>query len=478
VASNLIKYSKEEADHKLLMGLLRDSNRQVVLAAVRSIESTRFQEAIPYLTEFLAGDRYFSEAHHTLKTFGASALDALEQAYHKSQAGILQKKRILVLMGFIPGANSMELLLSKLGDDHPGLLYQCLLSLERYDLIGNERAMTRLNQVLVRILSLTAWNIAALASARDEKVGEELMEALEAEVRHNLDFIYKVLSLIYDPQSILQVRENLESGTAEGPGFAMELLDLFIGDEIKPYLFPILDDLEPDDKVKQLELFYPIEKLEKEQLLIAIINRDYNQLGLWVKSCALRSFKELKNLELNDNLIAQLFHPSRLLKQGALLLANEIDPGKLGEIMPRIREISDQDPEFEMRNMLANKQSLVSDMIRMLKQHETFEGISGDEIHQFVSMLHKVEASKVLSGRYPIGLVTSGKLKVQNNGESDNFAPGDLFSAWKYWFDPEIRLESSEDAHIYLVDEAEWDQFVFDNPGLARRFVEFVKTAS
>lgn len=477
IAANLIKYSKDEEAHKLLMGLLRDSNRQVVLAAIRSIGSTKLEEAIPYLTEFLAGNRYFSEAHYTLKTFGNKTLDALEQAYHKTQAGILQKKRILVLMGYIPGSDSMNVLLSKLGEDHPGLLYQCLSSLERCDLVGNDKALLRLNQVLVRLLSLTAWNFAALASAGEEKMGDELMEALNAEVRQNLDFIYKVLSLIYDPQSILQVRENLESGTAEGPGFAMELLDLFIGDEIKPYLFPILDDLEPEEKFKQLELFYPIEKMNKEQLLVGIINRDYNQLGLWAKSCALRSFTELDELDLDDNLVAQLFHPSRLLKQSALLLANKIDPDKLGKIMPRLRALSDQDPEFEIRNILTNKQSQMSDLISMLKQHDAFRGVSGDDIYQFVSMLHKVEASRVLEGRYPIGIIASGNLKVQLNGTSDHFEPGDLFSAWKYWSDPEIHIESSDDAHIYLVDEAEWDQFVFDNPALAKRFVEFVKTA-
>jgi hypothetical protein len=320
-----------------------------------------------------------------------------------------------------------------------------------------------------------AWNIAALGSGRSGKVSTELLVALEVEVKQSLDLIYRVLALLYDKQSILQVRENLESGTVEGPGFAMELLDLFIAEETKPYLFPILDDLEPEEKMRQLENFYPVEKLDVPSLLVSIINRDYNQLGLWTKACALRFIREIKEWTLDDHLVAQLFHPSKLVKQDALLLAHQINPDKLKEIFPRVKETSDDDPEKELRELISHKQSKASDMINVLGKNQYFKDVPGDLLYNFVRTLCPVDTTKLLSGNYSMGLVTEGTLEIKKNGNVDRFTRGDVFIGWSFSTGKPSDFYASEDLRLYLVEEEAWDRFVFDNPLLAQRFMDLIK---
>jgi len=111
----------------------------------------------------------------------------------------------------------------------------------------------------------------------DEVKGQEfLKEAIEEELKANYILLYQLLSLAYDSKSVMHVKDNIESGTAEGASYALELLELFIDEEIKPKLFPIVEDISLIEKIKQLQNFYPIEKISFEELLVAIINRDIN----------------------------------------------------------------------------------------------------------------------------------------------------------------------------------------------------------
>ena len=49
------------------------------------------------------------------------------------------------------------------------------------------------------------------------------------------------------------------------------MLDVFVGEELKPKLFPIMDEMKVDDKLAKLRAFYPPEDFESyEDLLLQI----------------------------------------------------------------------------------------------------------------------------------------------------------------------------------------------------------------
>ncbi len=70
-----------------------------------------------------------------------------------------------------------------------------------------------------------------------------------------------LLSILYDPQSVQLVRENMESGDPDNMAFAMELLDIFIDTELKPKLIPLLDDSPTREKLANFRLHFPTRKL-------------------------------------------------------------------------------------------------------------------------------------------------------------------------------------------------------------------------
>lgn len=93
-----------------------------------------------------------------------------------------------------------------------------------------------------------------------------------------------LLSLLTNLESISGISaKTCGSGTSEGIGFAIELLDLFVAEELKPKLFPLLEDTPIAEKIDRLQVHFPRQNFDTLEILKQIINRDYNQINKWTK---------------------------------------------------------------------------------------------------------------------------------------------------------------------------------------------------
>ncbi len=124
-----------------------------------------------------------------------------------------------------------------------------------------------------------------------------------------------LLKLEYNRGSIDAVVENLELGTGESISFALELLDTFMNEDIKPYIFPLLEDVSLSNRLWALQSYFPLRAYPTtEELLKAIMNRSDNLIGKQAKIFALNAFKGLDNLSVSNDLAAQLFNTDRVLR--------------------------------------------------------------------------------------------------------------------------------------------------------------------
>ncbi|MBK7653674.1 MAG: hypothetical protein IPJ20_27300 [Flammeovirgaceae bacterium] len=57
-----------------------------------------------------------------------------------------------------------------------------------------------------------------------------------------------LLAMLYDTRSIQLVKENIESGIAEGVTYAVELMDVFLSEQLKQQVIPVIDDLSVSEK--------------------------------------------------------------------------------------------------------------------------------------------------------------------------------------------------------------------------------------
>ncbi|MDZ7650079.1 MAG: hypothetical protein U5K54_24785 [Cytophagales bacterium] len=86
-----------------------------------------------------------------------------------------------------------------------------------------------------------------------------------------MEHIYMLLAMLYDTRSIQLVKENIESGTAEGVTYAVELMDVFLSEQLKQQVIPVMDDLSVSEKMKRLEIFYPRVQLDEKLVLKFLI---------------------------------------------------------------------------------------------------------------------------------------------------------------------------------------------------------------
>jgi hypothetical protein len=352
--------------------------------------------------------------HHAaaaLKEAGEKVLVTLETAFHKSGQTELVMLRIVQIMGRIGGNRALQLLWKKADYPDKRIVKQILYSLRYVNYRAQGREAREVVNLLDAEISKTMWNLAALEELPAEPHFKFLREALLEEVVQNYDQITMLLSILYDPQSVELVRENIESGDPDNIAFAMELLDLFVDAELKPKLFPLLDDRPTADKLSLLQLYYPRESYTPIQVVNYILNRDFNLNNRWTKVCAIHASAYIADFRVSRGLIAQVFNSDRLLQETASWVVYNKDKNIFADIRERLplKDKKFLDSSIENNQLLDGLDDgffLEIEMVMFIKQLAVFRKIHGSLICDL--------ADKII----PVELLTGEKLRF--NSHEDN----------------------------------------------------------
>jgi AAA family ATP:ADP antiporter len=479
----LLNRIKKEPETSVILSLLRDLDPQVKKEAISLVSNFNQSALASSIVEFLSTDQYYSDAFHSLVNLGEGSLESLEQYFYKSGIETITLIRILKIFGLVGTDKAIQYLLPKLNYHNHEVVLETVKSLRSCDFQVREDDLVRLQQVIENIIEITAWNIAASLSVNEEEVGTYLVDALEEEISSNYDLLFDLLSLAYEPQSIYHIRNNLESGTAEGVNFALELLDLVITEELKPKLFPLLDDISREDKIKQLQDFYPVHKMDSPDLLLSLLNRDYNKINVWTKACAILGFSFFKKLEITDDLIAQLFNPDPLLREISARIIHETDAEKYNECEPRLPE----QYKIELSRIINLKEvqiyQLLAEKIFYLKKTKEFTKRSCNQIYKLARNLECNSYSKnydfventseccdsfywIIDGKVQMSKTKSEQVEIGKYSMFCNFSVDGLRNN-------SFILKALEDTLCYKIDRKKLDQLMFDFPDITEVFIKW-----
>jgi hypothetical protein len=336
--------------------------------------------------------------------------------------------RIVQIIGRIGGEQALELLWKKADYPDKRIVKQILYSLRYINYTAKGREVREVMELLDTEISKAIWNLAALSELpAEEEHFKFLREALKEEVGQNFDQITILLSILYDPQSVQLVRDNIESGDPDGIAFAMELMDLFVDKELKPKLFPLLDDSPTDQKLAQLQLYYPRESYNPIQVINYILNRDFNQNNRWTKACAVHAAAYLSDFRVSRGLIAQVFNNDRLLQETSAWVIYNKDKKAYEAIRERLphRDKKFLDSAIENNQLLEGLEDgffLSIEMVMFLKQLSVFRNIDGTLLSDLSDKIIPVELA--LGEKYkfttddvhsPIFIVAHGEVKLKSN---------------------------------------------------------------
>ena len=333
----LRKYDLRDYGH-FITELLSDVDPKVRGAALISASKQGNRAFWPNLIENLSLPPYSGAAFAALVDIGPPVLDVLENAFYKTDQQTNTLVQIAKIYGRIGGEKAVKYLWKKIDYPNKEVGSQALRSLSACNFLAKDVEVIKLKSYINKYIGFIAWNMAAIRELPKGTNWDLLKDSLKEENEANYDHLYLLLSLIYEKQSIQLVRENINSGTVDGVTFAIELLDVFVSEDIKNVLVPVLDDISPDEAIRRLQEHFPRETYSPQQLLLQIINRDYNFVNLWTKTCAIYNLGLLDEAQVSDDLIANLFNSDSLIREMAAWAIYQIDPVAYEKHTQRITE--------------------------------------------------------------------------------------------------------------------------------------------
>jgi AAA family ATP:ADP antiporter len=427
LAAKLLRKLISQRTIFILLELLRDVDPKVRFEALLTARKAKRQETWPVLIEMLSSPTYGHHAAAALKEAGELVLPTLEASFHKSGQGDLVMLRIVQIMGRIGGNEALQLLWRKADYPDKRIVKQILYSFRYINYHAQGKEVREVLELLDTEISKTLWNLAALDELPAVDHFRFLREALREEVAENYDQITMLLSILYDPQSVQLVRENVESGDPDNIAFAMELLDLFIDQELKPKLVPLLDDSPTSEKLSLLQLYFPRESYTPIQVVNYILNRDFNFNNRWTKVCAIHAAAFMDEFRVSRGLAAQVFNSDRLLQETASWVVYNKDKTAYEAIRERLplRDKKFLDSSIENNQLLEGLDDgffLGIEMVMFIKHLPVFKNIHGSILSDLADKIIPIELEFGEKLKFnseevnsPIFLVAHGEVKLKND---------------------------------------------------------------
>ncbi|HEX7493321.1 MAG TPA: hypothetical protein VF346_03800 [Bacteroidales bacterium] len=303
----------------LILRLLRDNSIESKKLAIYMIGKFKLSDLLSEVCGCLNIRGLEIDAYSVLRSFGKDAEDELFRFYLVTSGDTSTSKTILRLLGETCSKESVGFLFSRLKSNSRQLKEITVKYLIVCGYKPSKEDKDFLHQLISEVIGLITWNLSAKICLRRSN-DNFLLEEVNKEMARWEKFLFNVLSITYNSDTISRIREYLGEETLESVNYALEMIDIVVDDSVKPKLISLLDINGDEDKLKNLYNFYPGEIPGYKKLQEDIINRDYNLVSLWTKACSLRSISRIEDNEMAYSVTALLFSPEGIIQEEAASL--------------------------------------------------------------------------------------------------------------------------------------------------------------
>ncbi|MEO5975690.1 MAG: cyclic nucleotide-binding domain-containing protein [Chryseolinea sp.] len=479
-AAELLLHTSKDECTSFLMELLNDNEQSVRNTAIKTSVKKNNPEIINQVIENLGNPVFGNKAMNALVQIGPDTLTALDSAFYRSGQATQMMLRVIQVIGRIGGLRAREILWGKIDYPNKIIVSQVLLSLGECGFKAGISQITRIKFAIESDIADISWNLSAIQEIGDEGFSEQIKATLQWEIQNDVDHIYMLLTMLYDTRSIQLVKENIDSGTAEGITYAIELLDVFLSEQLKQRVIPILDDLADTERIYQLQEFHPRVKLDDKLVLKFLINRDFTQSNRWTKACVIYQIGTLKITDFKLDLIAQLFNPDPLIREISAWSLYQLSPDIYIENTRRLGE--SRKKELDALILQARKMTRF-EMIQFFQKLSFFESITGITLSYLSDICEEIrlKAKDTLTLDEKLNnnfyVVVSGQVDFFHRGERTSaFGPqqfiGEMLGLPNYINTNVVIAESN--TVILKFDKDQFYELLSDNVKLADKVIEFI----
>jgi hypothetical protein len=289
-----------------------------------------------------------------------------------------------------------------------------------------------------------------------------------------------LLAMLYDTRSIQLVKENIDSGTADSITYAIELLDVFLADQLKQRVIPVLDDLSDTERVNRLDNFFPRVKLDSKLVLKFIINRDFTQSNRWTKACVIFQIGMQRIEDFKLDLIAQLFNPDAFIKEVSAWALYQMKPD---DYHKNIRRLGDYQRR-EMDDLIIHSKKMTRfEKVLFFQKITVFENIPGITLSYLADISEEIrmkdQETLILDEKSNacFYVVVAGHIHFYQRGElAAQFTQGQFVGemlAIPNFVNTNILIAQS-DVVILKLNKDQFYELLSDNVRFADKILEFI----
>lgn len=475
--ASLTRYAEEDIKPKLLNKLFRDPVTKVRYYAAAAAAGSENESMLKNLIAMLDNPLYSNAAVAAISATGEQTLPVLESAFHLTGQSEKIQLRIVQIYGRIGSQQAVELLLKKLDLPNQNVIAATLVALSKSGYNVKKDKALNVKRELEEICATTISNMQAYLDLQKEKASTLLLNAITAEIENNYNTIFQLLALLYEAKSVDLVKENINSGNSDQSDFASELLDIFLEEELKPIVLPIVNVSSYSEKINKLQYILPTTSMSKNEVLYDLILKDYKKVNRWTKACAIMELAEENSPSNHDIFAANLVNPDQMLReiaaaayyrlseenfaifiernkykkeyaQQALKLIEEVEKGKEGELQ--------ESPKLNI------------EVVRFLNDVAGFQSVPGlvlSEIAKLSKAAYHQIGTEVLSfdemDEMAFAFIFKGSVSLQKDGrELGVYNQNDFLHDFDFINEgrAEYKLIANENTILFWIDRAAFSE--------------------
>ncbi len=249
-----------------LIRLLKETSPEVRRYALESAEKLKKRIFVPIIIRQLKNPMTGRVAGVALVEYGSKILGTLKDYLADSEVDPKIRKAIpdiMVRIGSQQAADLMAMELIKDKAQTEAEIIEALFNLRTKD--PKLRFLPRyiepkLNSIIKKSYLILIEMYDLMGDARKA----DLMTDFENSLARSLKHIFELLSLLYPHGDILKAYQNITAGTKRSIDYSCELLDNILKKEWRDYIFPLIEDISFDEKVKRCKKM--LKELEKAEI--------------------------------------------------------------------------------------------------------------------------------------------------------------------------------------------------------------------
>ena len=238
-----------------LTRLIDDESPEVSSLALKSAARLKKKEYIPAIIRKLGNFITMEDAVNALHKYGDAAVGMLEKNLHDGSREMTLRMAVAEVLARI-GTQKAVLALTEELEQGSGELDVGII--DALDRIRSENAEIQLSASAAKrkIFSLIKKYCQKFIDIQRQDPGEKnpgLRYHIDRYLEVYFANIFKLLGLFYPQKDIRMVYQNIRTGTRNSVAIAVEWLDNALKKDVKDVLLPIVEDLDPAEKIKRFQ---------------------------------------------------------------------------------------------------------------------------------------------------------------------------------------------------------------------------------